>query len=86
MVEVFVYCYLLVKDLFGGYVKDFGYESLEDVFVVVDVMFCGVELVDVIYDCLFDYYVDEEIYGIGNVWCIFVDDYVIIIDGIGIVY
>ncbi|WP_311244312.1 isoleucine--tRNA ligase [Microbacterium sp. WCS2018Hpa-23] len=85
-VEAAAHRYLLARELLGGYVKDLGYESLDDALAAVDATVRGAELEDVTYDRLFDYYADTETYGTENAWRILVDDYVTVSDGTGIVH
>ncbi|WP_447913013.1 isoleucine--tRNA ligase [Microbacterium phyllosphaerae] len=85
-VEASAHRYLLARELLGGYVKDLGYESLDDALAAVDATVRGAELEDVTYDRLFDYYADAETYGTENAWRILVDDYVTVSDGTGIVH
>ncbi|MBT2475519.1 isoleucine--tRNA ligase [Microbacterium sp. ISL-103] len=85
-VEASAHRYLLARELLGGYVKDLGYESLDDALAAVDATVRGADLQDVTYDRLFDYYADTEAYGTENAWRILVDDYVTVSDGTGIVH
>lgn len=85
-IEASAHRYLLARELLGGYVKDLGYESLDDALAAVDATVRGAELEDVTYDRLFDYYADTETYGTENAWRILVDDYVTVSDGTGIVH
>ncbi|WP_314424931.1 isoleucine--tRNA ligase [uncultured Microbacterium sp.] len=85
-VEASAHRYLLARELLGGYVKDLGYESLDDALAAVDQVVRGADLADVTYDRLFDYYADAETYGTENAWRILVDDYVTVSDGTGIVH
>ncbi|WP_455905104.1 isoleucine--tRNA ligase [Microbacterium sp.] len=85
-VEASSHRYLLARELLGGYVKDLGYESLDDALAAVDATLRGADLEDVTYDRLFDYYADAETYGTENAWRILVDDYVTVSDGTGIVH
>nr|WP_201470057.1 isoleucine--tRNA ligase [Microbacterium hydrocarbonoxydans] len=86
VVEASAHRYLLARELLGGYVKDLGYETLDDALAAVDATVRGAELEDVTYDRLFDYYADTETYGTENAWRILVDDYVTVSDGTGIVH
>ncbi|QDE35159.1 isoleucine--tRNA ligase [Microbacterium foliorum] len=85
-VESSAHRYLLARELLGGYVKDLGYESLDDALAAVDATVRGADLADVTYDRLFDYYADTDTYGTENAWRILVDDYVTVSDGTGIVH
>ncbi|MCS3444461.1 isoleucine--tRNA ligase [Microbacterium phyllosphaerae] len=85
-IEASAHRYLLARELLGGYVKDLGYENLDDALAAVDATVRGADLQDVTYDRLFDYYADTETYGTENAWRILVDDYVTVSDGTGIVH
>ena len=85
-VEASSHRYLLARELLGGYVKDLGYENLDDALAAVDATVLGADLQDVTYDRLFDYYADTETHGTENAWRILVDDYVTVSDGTGIVH
>ncbi|MFJ4017032.1 isoleucine--tRNA ligase [Microbacterium sp. NPDC090014] len=85
-VEASAHRYLLARELLGGYVKELGYESLDEALAAVDATVRGAELEGVTYDRLFDYYADAETYGTENAWRILVDDYVTVSDGTGIVH
>lgn len=85
-IEASAHRYLLARELLGGYVKDLGYESLNDALAAVDATVRGADLQDVTYDRLFDYYADTETYGTENAWRILVDDYVTVSDGTGVVH
>ncbi|MDY0983186.1 isoleucine--tRNA ligase [Microbacterium sp. CFBP9023] len=85
-VEASPHRYLLARELLGGYVKELGYESLDEALAAVDATVRGAELEGVTYDRLFDYYADAETYGTENAWRILVDDYVTVSDGTGIVH
>ncbi|MEJ1920929.1 isoleucine--tRNA ligase [Microbacterium sp. KHB019] len=78
--------YLIARDLLGGYAKDLGYESADDALAAVSASHRGVDLEDVTYDRLFDYYADAETWGTEKAWRILVDDYVTTTDGTGIVH
>ncbi|KQZ25210.1 isoleucine--tRNA ligase [Microbacterium sp. Root553] len=86
VVEASAHRYLLAKELLGGYVKDLGYESLDEALAAVHTTVRGSELQDVTYDRLFDYFADAEVHGTENAWRILVDDYVTVSDGTGIVH
>lgn len=86
VVEASAHRYLLARELLGGYVKELGYESLDDALAAVHATVRGADLDGVTYDRLFDYYADAETYGTENAWRILVDDYVTVSDGTGIVH
>ncbi|MFM2030396.1 MAG: hypothetical protein RI927_16, partial [Actinomycetota bacterium] len=78
--------YLLAKTLVGGYAKDLGYESAEEVIGAISETIKGSALAGIKYERLFDYYVDGEKFDTDNAWQILVDDYVGDGDGTGIVH
>ena len=78
--------YLLAKNVAGGYAKDLGYESAEDLESGVLASYSGKELAGLKYERLFDYYADPEKFDTSNAWTVLVDDYVGDGDGTGIVH
>ncbi|WP_309067871.1 isoleucine--tRNA ligase, partial [Microbacterium sp.] len=78
--------FLLAEELLGGYAKDLGYASAEDVKAAVRTRVSGADLADVRFERLFDYFADTEKWGTQNAWRILVDDYVTTGDGTGIVH
>ncbi|MEJ1155606.1 isoleucine--tRNA ligase [Microbacterium marmarense] len=84
--EATAHRYLIAEDLLAGYVKDLGYESVDDARAAIEQTILGAELADVAYDRLFDYYADSETWGTQDAWRILVDEYVTVSDGTGIVH
>ncbi len=84
--EATAHRYLLAEDLVGNHAKDLGYESPDAARAAVEQTFLGVELQDVTYDRLFDYYADAGTWGTERAWRILADDYVTTSDGTGIVH
>jgi len=78
--------YLLAKTLVGGYAKELGYDSAEEVIAAISETVKGSALAGIKYERLFDYYVDAEKFNTDNAWQILVDDYVGDGDGTGIVH
>jgi isoleucyl-tRNA synthetase len=76
--------YLIAKALAGGYAKDFGYESADDIKIEATVL--GSELAGIRYERLFDYYADESKFDVANAWQVLAADYVSAEDGTGIVH
>lgn len=77
--------YLIAADLLGNYVKDLGYESVEDARAAITHELHGRELEGLMYERLWDFYADDEDY-VNNAWRILVADYVTTVDGTGIVH
>jgi isoleucyl-tRNA synthetase len=78
--------YLLAIDTVSAYVKDLGYESVDEALSAVEREVSGSELGGIRYQRLFDYYADTERYGMENAWQILVADYVATGEGTGIVH
>ncbi|MFC5501937.1 isoleucine--tRNA ligase [Lysinimonas soli] len=81
-----VHRYLLAADTIGGYVKELGYESLDEARAAVSRTVRGAELDGVHYDRLWDYYADAAVWGTAHAWQILVADYVATGEGTGIVH
>jgi isoleucyl-tRNA synthetase len=84
--EATAHRYLIAADLLSGYAKDLGYASPEEAREAVEQTVVGIDLQDVQYDRLFDYYADADTWNTGAAWRILVDDYVTTSDGTGIVH
>ena len=78
-----VHEYLLATDTVGAYLKELGYETVQDAVVASTVR--GADLEGVRYDRLWDHYAEES-WGTGNAWQILVADYVATGEGTGIVH
>jgi len=78
--------YLLATQLVGGYAKDLGYESADEAISAVRATVHGADLRGMLYEPLFDYYEDSQVWGTQNAWQILTDDYVTTSDGTGIVH
>lgn len=78
--------YLLANDLLANYIKELGYETVEDARAAVTMTASGADLEGLEYEPIFDYYTDREAWGNENAWRILVDDYVTTTDGTGIVH
>ena len=78
--------YLLAKSVAGGFAKDLGYDSAEELESGIQQTLLGSELGGLKYDRLFDYYADQEKFDTVNAWTVLVDDYVGDGDGTGIVH
>jgi isoleucyl-tRNA synthetase len=75
--------FLLAADTVGAYVKELGFDSLEEARAAITRTIPGAELAGVQYDRLWDYFVDE--YG-ENAFQLLVADYVATGEGTGIVH
>ena len=78
--------YLLAKKVVGGFAKDLGFDSAEDLEGSIVATYKGSELGGLKYDRLFDYYTDPAKFDTENAWTVLVDDYVGDGDGTGIVH
>lgn len=78
--------YLIAHDLLGGYLKELGYESIEEARAAITMTAAGSDLAGLEYRPVFDYYTDREQWGMGSAWQILVDDYVTTTDGTGVVH
>lgn len=78
--------YLLAADTLSQYLKELGYESVDDARAAVTRHLKGSELAGVGYVRIFDYYSQVERYGMGSAWQILVADYVATGEGTGIVH
>jgi isoleucyl-tRNA synthetase len=76
--------YFIAKALVGGYAKDFGYESADD--IKIETTLLGAELTGIRYDRLFDYYADESKFDVANAWQVLAAEYVSAEDGTGVVH
>ena len=78
--------FLIAQSLVGGYAKELGFESAEEVAESIEKTFLGNELKDLHYARLFDFYADSEKYDVANAWKILVGEYVTADEGTGIVH
>jgi isoleucyl-tRNA synthetase len=78
--------YLLAKNVVGGFAKDLGFDSAEELDAGIVATYLGSELAGLKYERLFDYYADPEKFDTENAWTVLVDDYVGDGDGTGIVH
>jgi isoleucyl-tRNA synthetase len=81
-----VHEYLLATETIGAYLKELGYESLDDASAAITRTVIGSQLAGVHYDRLWDYYADTSMWGTENAWQILVADYVATGEGTGIVH
>ena len=78
--------YLLAKSVAGGFAKDLGFDSADELESGIQQTLLGSELGGLKYDRLFDYYADQDKFDTANAWTVLVDDYVGDGDGTGIVH
>jgi isoleucyl-tRNA synthetase len=78
--------YLLATSLIPGYLKELGFESIEDATAAVTKKLMGSDLAGIRYEPVFDFYRDAEKFDIENAWQVLVGDYVTADDGTGIVH
>jgi isoleucyl-tRNA synthetase len=78
--------YLLAEDTLPGYLKELGYESVEEAMDAVTESLVGSQLAGIEYERVFEYYADVERFGLQNAWQILVADYVATGEGTGIVH
>jgi isoleucyl-tRNA synthetase len=78
--------YLMATSLIGGYAKELGYESADEVKAAVTKTYLGTELNGLKYERIFDFYANPELFDIENAWQVLVADYVADTDGTGIVH
>lgn len=78
--------YLLAFDLLANYLKELGYESVEDAKAAITMTASAEDLGGLEYEPLFDYYADTEAWNNSASWRILVDDYVSTSDGTGVVH
>ncbi len=78
--------YLLAAELVGAHAKELGYDSADEANEAATHTVRGVDLTDITYEPLFDYYRDTEKWGTESAWRILADDYVTTSDGTGIVH
>lgn len=78
--------YLLAYDLVGSYLKELGYESLDEAKAAITMTASSEDLAGLEYEPLFDYYSDTDVWENSASWRILVDDYVTTADGTGVVH
>ncbi|MDG1817894.1 MAG: isoleucine--tRNA ligase, partial [Aquiluna sp.] len=78
--------YLLATSLISGYLKELGFDSIEDATAAVTKKLMGSDLAGIRYEPVFDFYRDAEKFDIENAWQVLVGDYVTADDGTGIVH
>jgi len=76
--------YLLATDTIGAYLKELGYETVQDAVAARRARVDGVQLNGVQYDRIWDFYAEAP--GNENAWRILVADYVATGEGTGIVH
>jgi isoleucyl-tRNA synthetase len=77
--------YLIAVDLMHNYLKELGYESIDEANAAITAVYAGEQLEGLRYERLWDHYAHVEEYQ-QNAWQILVADYVTTADGTGIVH
>ena len=77
---------LLATDRVGAHAKALGYADAEAAAAAITATYTGSQLVGLVYEPLFTYFVDAETYGTENAFRILADDYVSTEDGTGLVH
>ncbi|MEY4560055.1 MAG: hypothetical protein RL460_32, partial [Actinomycetota bacterium] len=78
--------YLMATSLIGGYAKELGFESAEELKAQITKSYLGIDLAGVKYERIFDFYANPELFDVKNAWQVLVADYVADTDGTGIVH
>lgn len=78
--------YLMATSLIGGYAKELGYESADEVKAAITKTYMGTELNGLKYERIFDFYANPELFDVANAWQVLVAEYVADTDGTGIVH
>jgi len=78
--------YLLAEDTIANYRKELGYAEVSDATAAITRRIPGSELGGIHYERVFDYYADQEAWGLENAWQILVAEYVATGEGTGIVH
>ena len=78
--------YLMASKLIGGYAKELGYQSAEELTAQISSRYLGKDLGGLRYERIFDFYANPELFDVQNAWQVLVADYVADSDGTGIVH
>lgn len=78
--------YLLAFSTVTNYLRELGFENLEDAQAAITKKLLGKELAGIRYSRIFDFYADAQKFEIENSWQILVGDYVTADEGTGIVH
>ena len=78
--------YLLASSAVANYLRELGFEKLEDAQAAITKKMLGKELAGIRYGRIFDFYADSEKFDTENAWQVLVGEYVTADDGTGIVH
>lgn len=78
--------YLLASSAVANYLRELGFENLEDAQAAIGKKMLGKELAGIRYDRIFDFYADSEKFDTANAWQVLVGEYVTADEGTGIVH
>jgi len=76
----------MATSLIGGYAKELGYETVDEVKAAITATYLGKDLAGIKYERIFDFYANPELFDTANAWQVLVADYVADSDGTGIVH
>ena len=78
--------YLLASSAVANYLRELGFENLEDAQAAITKKMLGKELAGIRYGRIFDFYADSEKFDTENAWQVLVGEYVTADEGTGIVH
>jgi isoleucyl-tRNA synthetase len=78
--------YLLASSAVANYLRELGFEKLEDAQAAITKKMLGKELAGIRYGRIFDFYADSEKFDTENAWQVLVGEYVTADEGTGIVH
>jgi len=78
--------YLLASLAVANYLRELGFEKLEDAQAAITKKMLGKELAGIRYGRIFDFYADSEKFDTENAWQVLVGEYVTADEGTGIVH
>ncbi len=78
--------YLLASSAVANYLRELGFENLEDAQAAIGKKMFGKELAGIRYGRIFDFYADSEKFETENAWQVLVGEYVTADEGTGIVH
>ncbi len=78
--------YLLAATTLANYLRELGFENLDDAQAAISKKVLGKDLAGIRYGRIFDFYADSQKFEIDNAWQVLVGDYVTADEGTGIVH
>ncbi len=78
--------YFLASSAVANYLRELGFEKLEDAQAAITKKMLGKELAGIRYGRIFDFYADSEKFDTENAWQVLVGEYVTADEGTGIVH